>query len=737
MDEKITSVKTKTNIAKMAVITAVSILAIIGFVLFILDVAKFYGIGTLPPGENAGGLIGWWGFNENQGNLTKNFVGGKDGMLWYWNQTNPYWEAGQGPWEQNKKVVGASAVRFDYTSSYVALDTSFADVKNNKLSIVYWLYLEKPVDQMGPTPGSARWPTTIDKYTVKGDGFTRATTSYTHYFSTSTKKLIVKWVDTTGAVHDSSNANKANVSQNPFQTNQWYLVAWVFDGSKASLYVVDQSGAKSVNTTSVAGLQLLPLPTGQLNVSSKSQTLDGGIIDELRIYNRALKSEEITAIWNKSIPVPLVDLLYVGSRCIANASGTIDYANCYMAIDNICTIQSKLTKNQCIETFIAQAINIDNGSTGAYEYDPEGQDVTVATAWPLLSDDLIVKYCLYDLNYERANRPYCKNSLQLIDPSVFRTPSNISLINDALRKLGLVTTTATRTSLATAIPAKTSGSGCGYSSCSDCKPVGSSLVAAAANCPSGGSSCQAPKVTNSCSGSQRVICRSPIGRGEEEMDLEDCLAEDWYSYCPITGQCNKYNSCDCNWLSPSVNPNAAVYCKITYNRGFTEGSHPIPGSDELSCKVSHVLTHVGYNNFNIGTLHSGGGNAVDLIYTKSGTPLERINQGRTLMYLIGPDITTNYRYTMRALSELTPCEIKGLGSKNSATRRPMVHLDVQTKKGTPSPGCAYYGIKDKNNPIYWTGSACVTGAQGYFPQMQVNQATLDAELIECPAGNVY
>jgi hypothetical protein len=77
--------------------------------------------------------------------------------------------------------------------------------------------------------------------------------------------------------------------------NQWLYVVWTWDGTLNKIY---QNG---VLVASASNLNNVPYTHAALSIGSYHQTgaeFFNGLIDEVRIYNRALSAAEISAIYN-------------------------------------------------------------------------------------------------------------------------------------------------------------------------------------------------------------------------------------------------------------------------------------------------------------------------------------------------------------------------------------------------------------------------------------------------------
>jgi Concanavalin A-like lectin/glucanases superfamily len=117
---------------------------------------------------------------------------------------------------------------------------------------------------------------------------------------------------------------EASVAEDPakLETNVWSHVALTFDGSHMRLYV----NGSLVDTTSAEGAWS---SSGPLSIGCSSEFEDNfdGLIDEARIYNRALSAGEITADMATPIPVPPVPVTGEADAVTANEAiltGNVD-----------------------------------------------------------------------------------------------------------------------------------------------------------------------------------------------------------------------------------------------------------------------------------------------------------------------------------------------------------------------------------------------------------------------------
>jgi len=277
----------------------------------------------------SGDLAGYWSFDENNSNIVKNTAPNAataDGQIHYNNASNT-WAAGTGPWE-NTNVAKGSAIKFTGFRSYVMLTktNSLKDVSNNQISVSYWIYLTKlPSAMVNEYNNPIPFPSIIDKYSIEADGYSRNQTSYQQYFATWTgaaNKLVVKWFDTGGGVHDGSPIS--NFTFTPDELNKWHNVIWVFDGKSSSLYI----NGNLDNRASANGKMLKPI-TGVATISQFGSSIDGAVVDEVKIYNKALTGTEINDIYNDSNCSDLNPCIPEASFNFNESSGTLAHNTSY------------------------------------------------------------------------------------------------------------------------------------------------------------------------------------------------------------------------------------------------------------------------------------------------------------------------------------------------------------------------------------------------------------------------
>ena len=197
-------------------------------------------------------LVGWWKFDEGSGTTAHDSSGnGNDGTL----QGNPQWVAG--------KIGGA--LEFDGNGDYVDCGDSLAFNINTNITVACWI----KVRQLDKS-----WQAIV----AQGDDSWRVhRSSSSNNIAWGTNGLSPK--DITGSV---------NVND-----GQWHHVAGVYDGAQKHLYVDGNLDASSNSTGKINNSSY------NVNIGENAQATGrywDGLIDDVRVYNRALTQEEIQPV---------------------------------------------------------------------------------------------------------------------------------------------------------------------------------------------------------------------------------------------------------------------------------------------------------------------------------------------------------------------------------------------------------------------------------------------------------
>ena len=205
----------------------------------------------------AQGIVGCWLFNENSGLRAYDLSGrGNTGTL----TNGPTWSAGR----------RGRALNFDGVNDDVLAGTGSSLNITGNITIAAWIY---PKSFGGGTKGRI-----FDKNDAS------PTVGYDLQLEDTTVNDGFAWVLGNGAASTSSNANV-------IQLNQWQHVVLSYNGSNCNFYVDGTSAGSPAFTTNSSSSSTITASIGG-RASDTARQFDG-LIDEVRIYNRALSSTEV------------------------------------------------------------------------------------------------------------------------------------------------------------------------------------------------------------------------------------------------------------------------------------------------------------------------------------------------------------------------------------------------------------------------------------------------------------
>ncbi|MBI2591682.1 MAG: hypothetical protein HYW34_03330 [Candidatus Brennerbacteria bacterium] len=203
------------------------------------------------------GLVGYWKFDDGSGITALDSSGvGNTGTV----VNGPVWTAGK----------SAGALDFDGVDDYVSVANSTTlNINGNVLTISAWI---KPDVVGGSTNATfVRKANITDKFILRNDALANGVT----------------FVIDTG-----TNSFVTNVGT--LQTGIWQLVTAIYDGSNMRVHInASQVGSPTAKTGTLVS------DTDPLYIGANGGTLQffNGIIDEVRIYNRALSDSEVKQLY--------------------------------------------------------------------------------------------------------------------------------------------------------------------------------------------------------------------------------------------------------------------------------------------------------------------------------------------------------------------------------------------------------------------------------------------------------
>jgi hypothetical protein len=214
------------------------------------------------------GLAGYWAMNEGTGTSAKDSsINGNTGTL----TGGPTWTTGQ---------VGG-AVSFDGVNDYIATPYSAAQTSTSTISYSFWAApdLNEGGGILGMLNGEDASSTNYISIDNAGSELNNPT---------------IGVIMTIGGTADSRTVNF------PLVTNAWFHFVYTYDGSYVNLYVNGallsssaKTGALHVNTEN--GIQI-----GRVNGLSDGDYK--GLVDEVRIYTRALSATEVAQLYRYTGP---------------------------------------------------------------------------------------------------------------------------------------------------------------------------------------------------------------------------------------------------------------------------------------------------------------------------------------------------------------------------------------------------------------------------------------------------
>ena len=228
---------------------------------------------TINPLFNVSGLVGYWPMDEGVGGTsgvsqTADQSGSGNNGIWYGTAAgtnNTYYTAGK---------VGSWGGYFNGGNDYImATDTTFLQLSSQgTLSI--WI---NPATY--PLPGN--WNVIISK-----GSWSTGKNEYSIYFNGGISKISFE-------ANGSSGGQGVSISNTNTPLNAWTLVAFTWNSSLLTAYINGQPLATSSMSqgASTAGAAMY-IGTNINNY------FFAGLIDDVRIYNRALSPSEISALYN-------------------------------------------------------------------------------------------------------------------------------------------------------------------------------------------------------------------------------------------------------------------------------------------------------------------------------------------------------------------------------------------------------------------------------------------------------
>ncbi|MCX6793034.1 MAG: prepilin-type N-terminal cleavage/methylation domain-containing protein [Candidatus Falkowbacteria bacterium] len=211
---------------------------------------------SVDTGLGNAGLVGWWKFDEGSGTTVIDSIGNSTGT---WSGTgSPRYVAGK---------VGPYAGQFNGSDDYVNFGNSIA-LNGTRTTIIGWA-----------------------KFTTLGGIALDNSNSYRLIASDVNGSRLSARFATTNVSWSSGTV----IGSTSLSISQWYHVAFTYDGSYAKVWL---NGKEDGVTAATGDL----MPSGRNNFIGTYNYFNccffNGVIDDVRIYNRALSAAEILALYN-------------------------------------------------------------------------------------------------------------------------------------------------------------------------------------------------------------------------------------------------------------------------------------------------------------------------------------------------------------------------------------------------------------------------------------------------------
>ena len=261
--------------------------------LFVICILLFgiFGINDASAAVSNLGLVGYWSMNEGTGSYAGDASGNKNtGTL-----TN-------GPtWVDGKR---GKALNFDGSNDYVEMGNVLNPTTN--MTLVAWFNIKSFAG--------------INYLISRDNGTTATRRDYSLDVANSTT-LRYSYDDT------ATNPTNKDVTVQTLNTNQWYHFVIVLDSGNNAMFYLNGVSVGSATAATHVGQTTNSFHIGRShNTSSGSQIYTNSLIDEVRVYNRALSAAEVQALYKsgaQKFTAPPTNLGLVGYWSMNEGAGTV------------------------------------------------------------------------------------------------------------------------------------------------------------------------------------------------------------------------------------------------------------------------------------------------------------------------------------------------------------------------------------------------------------------------------
>lgn len=208
------------------------------------------------------GLVGYWKLDEDSGTTAYDA-----------SANNNQGEITNGPVSELGRVGGA--LKFDGSNDYVRIPHSASlDLTGSAITVTAWFRRDAAVN----------WQRIVGKQFYSGSD-----TGSWRIMVLDTNKVNC-WINRSGST--------SSITPNPVVVlGEWMFAALVYDGTTFNCYL-NSTSASPVNATGNISTSTYPVTIGTTSNGTSTQNHWNGLIDDVRIYNRALSSAEVFHLYN-------------------------------------------------------------------------------------------------------------------------------------------------------------------------------------------------------------------------------------------------------------------------------------------------------------------------------------------------------------------------------------------------------------------------------------------------------
>jgi len=212
------------------------------------------------------GLVAYWSFDEGSGTIAHDSAGNNHGTIY-----GSTWTTGQ---------IG-DALNFDGDKDYVQVPDSDSLTPSSQITVCFWLY-----NRGGQVAGIYKYASCPEQSASPGN-------SRAYYLTVSENGT---WME----IFSEVNTHDYITSSNPLSLNEWHHVAGTFNQGQAAIYVDGHLVNSRILSVSSIMNDAQPLIIGgcwEYCGTDGFESRLNGLADDVRIYNRALSSQEVLRLY--------------------------------------------------------------------------------------------------------------------------------------------------------------------------------------------------------------------------------------------------------------------------------------------------------------------------------------------------------------------------------------------------------------------------------------------------------